>query len=179
MAPSSFRSASFDPVQLAAQIVAMQCSYYICLSAIVLVLDILTGAPVTLSHVLVSTELDPSTTVGWSLFFAFMAASLATCFLAALIVERSKLCLDFAVTLHMFHLVFVVLYSGQLPTSLFWWLTFGSSTAIVAFGGEQLCMRRELEPIMLSGGGRRRRNDLSADSIELEKLDPANNSIGA
>eukprot|EP00842_Homolaphlyctis_polyrhiza_P003811 jgi/Hompol1/4430/HPOL_007104-RA len=202
MAGGSFRSAVFDPILLISQIVAVQCSYYLCLSAIVLAFELLTGAPVTLRHLLNAAEMDASTVFGWSLALAFLLASTVTCYLILIIVERSRLCLDFACTLHGFHWIFVSLYMGRVPRSLFWWIVMLASTVVVWLGSEQLCIRKELEPIELGGGGnsgnsggtaaaisgslgalagakgsgRRRRGDgMGADDVELESLDPSNN----
>ncbi|KAJ8330895.1 hypothetical protein BDV3_002792 [Batrachochytrium dendrobatidis] len=164
----------------------MQCSYYLCLSTVVFLFALLTGAPTNLHQLLSFSEIDPSTALGWSLFFAFLVAASISCFFMLIIVERARLCLDFACTLHILHWLLVSIYSGRSPNSLIWWVLLAGSTAMVSFGGEYLCLWRELEPIPLSTAGpsagsdgrssRRRRSDLDPDSIELEKLNPTSNN---
>ncbi|KAJ3092313.1 hypothetical protein HK102_008624 [Quaeritorhiza haematococci] len=71
-ASASFRSSTFDPVLIIAQIVSLQCLYYLSISLIVLALEVLTGAPVTLNHVLYYPEIRTDTVLGWTLFIAFL-----------------------------------------------------------------------------------------------------------
>jgi len=96
----------------------------------------------------------------------------------AVIVQRTKLCLDFAATLYGFNLLFTRWYSGQLPNSLVWWLLQGACLAIVAVGGEWLCMRRELAPITLVGARKRQTSRINVrnggDDIEMGQLLGAN-----
>lgn len=70
-----------------------------------------------------------------------------------LIVVRSKLVLDFALTTHFLHLVVVSLYTGQLPRHLFWWLTMAVSSATGVALGIWGCQYRELRPVFFGGGG--------------------------
>lgn len=70
-----------------------------------------------------------------------------------LIVIRSKLVLDFALTTHLLHLVIVSLYTGQLPRNLFWYITMAVSSAAGVFLGIWGCQYRELRPVFFGGGG--------------------------
>lgn len=70
-----------------------------------------------------------------------------------MIVIRSKLVLDFALTTHLIHLVVVSLYTGQLPRNLFWWLTMALSSAVGVALGIWACQYRELRPVFFGGGG--------------------------
>lgn len=72
------------------------------------------------------------------------------------IVQRAKLCLDFALTLHFFHLVIVSIHSKGFPSSFVWWLCFLISASITSLCGEYLCMQREMEPIHLRGVNKKR-----------------------
>ena len=67
------------------------------------------------------------------------------------IVRRAKLCLDFACTFYFYHLLFTWHYGG-FPAGLLWWLMMGASLCGMAMFGEYLCMRKEMEPILLTGG---------------------------
>ena len=68
-------------------------------------------------------------------------------------VSRSKLVLDFALTLHFVHLVVVTLYTGFLPRNAMWWATMVSSSVVTVVGGTYGCRWRELRPINFGGGG--------------------------
>lgn len=52
--------------------VSLQTLHYLSSSFIVLILELLTGSPVTLNHVLSYPELRTDTVFGWGLFFAFI-----------------------------------------------------------------------------------------------------------
>ena len=64
-------------------------------------------------------------------------------FLYAL-VRRPRLILDFALTLLFNHLVLTTYYAAAVPTSLFFWLVMGVSTAGTIVFAEQLCVKREM-----------------------------------
>lgn len=70
-----------------------------------------------------------------------------------LIVIRSKLVLDFALTTHLLHLVIVSFYTGQLPRNLFWYITMVVSSAAGVLLGIWGCQYRELRPVFFGGGG--------------------------
>lgn len=70
-----------------------------------------------------------------------------------LIVIRSKLVLDFALTTHFIHLLVASLYTGQLPRNLFWWITMVVSSAAGVGLGIWGCQYRELRPVFFGGGG--------------------------
>lgn len=70
-----------------------------------------------------------------------------------MIVIRSKLVLDFALTTHFIHLVVASLYTGQVPRHVFWWLTMVMSSAVGVGLGIWGCQYRELRPVFFGGGG--------------------------
>ena len=83
--------------------------------------------------------------------------------LLLLLIARSKLVLDFALTLHLIHLIIVSLYSRSLPTNTLWWALNAASAVLMTMGGVWSCRWRELRPISFgtgdpgggSGGGRK------------------------
>ncbi|KNC97838.1 uncharacterized protein SPPG_06835 [Spizellomyces punctatus DAOM BR117] len=170
MSSASFRTSTFDPILISAQIVALQSTYYLSASLIVFVLELLTGSPVTLNHVLMHDELRTDTVLGWSLFLAnLMNAGLGSYYLL-IIVQRAKLCLDFSCTLHILHIVITTLYSRSLPKSFFWWFCFLCTLVVLSLGGEYLCMQREMEPITLAGTKKRQSTSNGGDAVELQRL---------
>jgi hypothetical protein len=68
--------------------------------------------------------------------------------LLALIVEKSKKCLDFGVTLFLIHLGACWVYGG-FPTVLDWWIVHVLGMILTVLLGEYLCSRKEMEDIPL------------------------------
>ncbi|KAI9354888.1 integral membrane protein S linking to the trans Golgi network-domain-containing protein [Zopfochytrium polystomum] len=150
----SYRTSVFDPALVVGQIVCLQSAHYISLSFVVVTLELLTGSRITLNHILHASELRTGTVMGWSLAAAFFLNAAVSAYFLLLIVQRAKLCLDFAATVHFFHLILTSLYSGGVPSSFFWWLVFVGCIVVMALAGEYLCMQRELLPIMVGSKGR-------------------------
>lgn len=71
-----------------------------------------------------------------------------------LLVARSKLVPDFALTIHFLHLVVTSLYSRALPTHWFWWALQIASAALMTSLGVWSCQYRELQPIKFGGAAR-------------------------
>jgi len=68
-----------------------------------------------------------------------------------LLIARSKLVLDFALTVHFIHLVVTSLYTHSIPTHLFWWALQICSASIMTSLGVWACQWRELRPISFGG----------------------------
>lgn len=76
-------------------------------------------------------------------------------------VGRSKLVLDFALTIHALHLLVTAFYTGHLPMNMLWWVVMAASSALAVGLGTWGCQYRELKPISFGGVGAR-----SADNGE-------------
>jgi hypothetical protein len=135
------------------QILAVQSTYYSILSLLAAGLALLTGVPVTLSRVFAYEEVDYSTVFGWGLFTVFLLSSALTSLSIWKLVTRVRLCLDFSCTVHFIHVFLVWNYSG-FPTTFFWWLTIISSSGLLFYLSEKLCVYEEMKPIALSGNRR-------------------------
>jgi protein SYS1 len=97
------------------------------------------------------------------------------------LISRSKLVLDFSLTLHFLHLIIVFLYTGYIPRNAAWWVTMLASGAITVAGGTYGCRWRELRPITFGGGGRSTGNgENSNGSLErgLDSGDPGDEEMG-
>ena len=68
--------------------------------------------------------------------------------LLAIIVEKSKKCLDFSVTLFLIHLFSCIWYAGM-PSKLDWWIVHVLGTIVMVLLGEYLCSLKELSDIPL------------------------------
>ena len=132
----------WDPVLILAQIVSVQCLFYLSLcTALYLFLGTSTGGALT-----VEVLFDYRKLVGAFSFAAFLTSALAGSLILYFVVERTKKCLDFTCTCYLLHLVFCWGYGG-FPLSLGWWVTIGVSAACMTLVGESLCMKKELRDI--------------------------------
>lgn len=82
------------------------------------------------------------------------ANSLNSAVAILLLVARSKLVLDFALTIHFIQLIVTSFYSHEIPRHLFWWATQAASAALMTSVGVWACQWRELKPISFGGHGR-------------------------
>ena len=64
-----------------------------------------------------------------------------------LLIARSKLVLDFALTIHFIHLIVTSFYTHAVPTNLFWWALQICSASLMTSLGVWACQWRELRPI--------------------------------
>lgn len=73
--------------------------------------------------------------------------------LLLLLVSRSKLIPDFALTIHFVHLIATSLYTHTIPTNWLWWGLQFASASLMVFLGMWACRYRELQPITFGIGG--------------------------
>lgn len=163
-----FRSSAWDPILIISQIVCVSSSYYTLLSILLFFGDIFGKYIASLSQLFEdNVEESNSYRICFTLLLPLLASSIeAYCF--PYIVGRAKLCLDFSLTFHFWHLVLVYIHSSM-PTSFLWWFTFIVSIVIMTTLGEYFCMKRDMEPIMLNNT----RSD--ANPIPLLQFSPPQN----
>ncbi|VAH61440.1 hypothetical protein VPH35_044582 [Triticum aestivum] len=136
----------WDPWLIVAQIVCLQCLYYLGLG---LFMALLVGTRVprlTLLYLFDFATLTPRTTTGWCAIASFLLAAIAGAGFMFYVIERAKKCLDFAATLYIIHLFICIIYGGW-PASGTWWVVNIVGLAIMSLLGEYLCIRRELKDI--------------------------------
>lgn len=68
-----------------------------------------------------------------------------------LLIARSKLVPDFALTIHFIHLIITSLYTHGVPDTLYWWLVQAASAALMVSLGMWACQWRELQPMAFGG----------------------------
>lgn len=71
-----------------------------------------------------------------------------------LLIARSKLVPDFALTIHLLHLLATSLYTGGVPVYAFWWGLQVASAGLMVGLGMWSCRWRELQPITFGGGAK-------------------------
>jgi len=145
----SFRHSFWDPPLIIAQIACLQSCFYVIVAIETLIVEAMCNSSSSTDHILNFTTFQGDTVLGWTLALGWVISAGFTCICILWIVGRARQCLDFAVTLHLVHLLCTYWHSGLLPNTLFWYILNCCSCAIMAIGGEWLCMRWELEPILL------------------------------
>ncbi|KAK2984877.1 hypothetical protein RJ640_008642 [Escallonia rubra] len=141
-----FGAVVWDPWLIVAQIVCLQCLYYLTLG---LFLAILVGTRVSrmsLVYLFDYATVSASTVTGWCVIASVLVSSVAGAGYLLYLVERAKKCLDFSATLYIIHLFICIVYGGW-PSSITWWVVNGSGLAMMALLGEYLCIQRELREI--------------------------------
>lgn len=139
----------WDPWLIVAQIVCLQCVYYLTLG---LLLSLLVGTRVSrmsLVYFFDYSSLTASTVTGQCVIASFLLSSLAGVAYLVYVIERAKKCLDFSVTLFVIHLFICIVYGGW-PSPLTWWVVNGTGVAVMALLGEYLCIKRELREIPIT-----------------------------
>ena len=139
-----FQAAVFDPRLIVLQIVCVQCSYYLVYGLVLLAAHLLFGTEVSLAHFFTDTYINYSS--GWPDVFASVISAVAAAVFMAVIVERAKKCLDFTLTLFLFHFLGCLIYRG-FPTSSEWWTVNLFCLVVTVLLAEYLCVRKEMEDI--------------------------------
>lgn len=87
-----------------------------------------------------------------------------------LLLARSRLVLDFALTLHFLHVLVTAVYRGQVPRQWDWWALQVVSAVATVVGGGWGCRWRELRPISIGGAGgtgQQQRNGETGEEHEM------------
>jgi hypothetical protein len=142
----------FDPIFITAQIVAMQCFFYLSMGTLWGLIHIIFDTPVSLDHFFTPKYVNFVSISGWIETLATLTCGVAGAYLLCAIVERSKKCVDFTFTLYFLHVVFCSAYQS-FPLQWEWWLTHIVASVGMATLGELLCARNELQDIPLYSPG--------------------------
>ncbi|RYP54251.1 hypothetical protein DL769_010374 [Monosporascus sp. CRB-8-3] len=182
--PRSGAIAELPPLRILGQIAALQGIYYAAALVLMLFTTLVAGSQFSLDLVFGWSSLRGDTTQGWLIGFVWLCCAGAVYVFRPVpaplstpavisrnhgargvivamvaLISRSKLVLDFALTLHFIHLLVVTLYTGFLPRNAMWWATMAASSALTVAGGTYGCRWRELRPINFGGGGGRGTNE--------------------
>ncbi|KAB2094065.1 hypothetical protein ES319_A02G132600v1 [Gossypium barbadense] len=150
----------YDPSLILAQIVCLQCLYYLTLGAFSSFLVGSRLSRMSLVYLFDFVTVTASTVTGWCAIAAFFLTSIAAhfnfrfCFIwipcrsvyMLYLIERAKKCLDFAATLYIIHLSICTIYGGW-PSSVTWWVVNVTGFEMMALLGKYLCIRREMREI--------------------------------
>lgn len=125
-----------SPGHIFKQIVTLQLIYYGIGIALILFTCLMAGRPeFSLKLVFSWAPVTSKTTFGWTLFMLWLLDTVFSVIALTVVVGRSKLALDFTLTLHGIHLVICWFVEGRFPTSALWWgLQFLSIILMVILG---------------------------------------------
>ncbi|KAM7220688.1 Integral membrane protein S linking to the trans Golgi network domain containing protein [Rhypophila decipiens] len=153
--PRSGALTELPPLKILSQIAALQALYYMAAFILFCFTALVMGTSFSMDLVFGWSAVRGDTTEGWLMAFIWVIDGGMLIALAIIIlIGRSKLVLDFAVSLHVIHLFVVVIYTGgQVPQHKAWWLTMAASSATAVILGTWGCRYRELKPISFGGGG--------------------------
>lgn len=155
--------ADLSPTRILTQIVLLQLAYYACAAVLIVFTAIVAGKEVSIDLLLNWHSLRGDTTVGWTLGLVWVLNSLICAIFILLLIARSKLVLDFALTVHFIHLVVTSLYSHSIPANLLWWMLQICSATVMTSVGVWACQWRELKPINFGGKAASKQPENAAD----------------
>jgi len=137
----------WSPRKIILQIALLQLSYTLSATVMITFSVLVMGAPFRVDYFFLYRRFRDDNVFGLSLtLLSILNAAFSILFLV-LIVRRSQLVLDFAMTLQFIHIVLTMWYNWHFPTTLLWWVARVVESVIMIFGGRHFCMLRELRPI--------------------------------
>ncbi|KAK3207292.1 hypothetical protein GRF29_103g442421 [Pseudopithomyces chartarum] len=139
--------ADLSPTRIASQILLLQLAYYACAAVLIIFTALVFGKEISTDLLFSWQSLRGDTTVGWTLGLVWVLNSLTCAVFILILIARSKLVLDFALTIHFIHLIVTSLYTHAIPTNLFWWALQACSATLMTSVGVWACQWRELRPI--------------------------------
>ncbi|KAF2641405.1 hypothetical protein P280DRAFT_425891 [Massarina eburnea CBS 473.64] len=139
--------ADLSPTRILSQIVVLQLAYYACAAVLIIFTALVAGKEIDIDLLFSWRTLRGDTTVGWTLGLVWVLNSLTCAVFILLLIARSKLVLDFALTIHFIHLIVTSLYSHAIPANFFWWALQICSASVMTSLGVWACQWRELRPI--------------------------------
>ncbi|KAK2751719.1 hypothetical protein FQN55_009160 [Onygenales sp. PD_40] len=151
------------PLKIVKKILLLQVAYYACASVLILFTALVAGTAFSPDLILSWQSLRGDTTVGWTLGLVWLLNSSIGAIFLLLWVARSKLVLDFALTIHFIHLLVTSFYTHSLPTNWLWWGLQFASAALMTFLGMWACQWRELRPITFGGSNQAGGSSAGAD----------------
>ncbi|EDO17571.1 hypothetical protein Kpol_534p52 [Vanderwaltozyma polyspora DSM 70294] len=146
-----FKEDSLSPRKIALQIILLQLFYYFTAAVLFYGWGTFFGYDIDIKKWLFSWEaVDFTNSVGLSVSVLWLVDALICVIFLTVIVGRSKLAWDFAITIHAINLIIVFFYTGSLP-SLQWLLIQVLSMLILVFLGTWTSRWKELRDTFFEG----------------------------
>ncbi|XP_076350546.1 sys1 golgi trafficking protein isoform X2 [Tachypleus tridentatus] len=147
-----FRYSVWDPLLIITQMITMQCIFYSCLGFCIFLVNVISGDNHSLDQIYLYQEIHVKDIHGRCIIGSFLITSLFCSIGLWYFVQKTKQCLDFSTTIHLFHLIVCWIYNSSFPNSISWWLLNIVCVSITCVSGEFLCMRTEMKAIPLTLG---------------------------
>ncbi|TQV99314.1 SYS1-related integral membrane protein [Cordyceps javanica] len=167
-----------QPMRTAAQIAVLQLIFYAVALVLIVFTSLVAGQSFGVDLLLGWESVRGDNTQGWLMAFIWLFdRSFCMAVAIVILIARSKLVPDFALTVHVIHLVVVTLYTRSLPRHSMWWLTMAASSAAAVGLATWGCRYRELQPVFFGGrilGG----GDGGASSAARASSPPPGGSAG-
>ncbi|KAH3899035.1 probable Protein SYS1 [Saccharomycodes ludwigii] len=139
-----FKQDSLSPSKIALQIVLLQIFYYLTASILFYISSKLSGHPLELLNWLFNWEVvEFNNSWGVTITALWLLDSLICVFFLTVIVGRSKLAWDFAITIHAINFLIVLFHTGKFPR-FSWFLVQILSSMILIFLGTWMSRWKEL-----------------------------------
>ncbi|TGO33738.1 hypothetical protein BHYA_0229g00030 [Botrytis hyacinthi] len=169
--PRAGAISELPPLKILGQIIILQVLWYVIGTALILFTALVAGRAFSFDMVLSWRSLRGDTTVGWMLGFVWMLNSFIGVISLLLLVSRSKLIPDFAITIHFLHLLITSFYSHSVPRNWLWWALQFASASLMTFLGIWSCQWRELRPINFGTNSNTAQNNTNTvtDSTGMER----------
>lgn len=167
---------TFSPSRIFAQIVILQCVYYITATVMFSAIASLAGYPFSFSWIFSWEPIAFDNALGLTLTVCWLIDSLFCIGFMTIIVGRSKLAWDFAVTIHLINFIVCWIYSGKFPRSFSWWVLQVISSVILVSLGTWTSRWRELRDTFFDGmndaelGQNTGSSQEPAESIQLNEI---------
>lgn len=146
-----FKQDSQSSSKILLQIIVLQIFYYLTACVLFYCWAKICGYEIQMTQWLFTWKfIDFSNSFGISLAALWLIDSLVCVFFLTVIVGRSKLAWDFAITIHAINLLIVWIHSGSFP-SLAWFILQFFSTIILVFIGTWITRWRELKDTFFEG----------------------------
>eukprot|EP01065_Artemidia_motanka_P038796 TRINITY_DN47648_c0_g1_i1.p1 TRINITY_DN47648_c0_g1~~TRINITY_DN47648_c0_g1_i1.p1 ORF type:complete len:244 (+),score=14.64 TRINITY_DN47648_c0_g1_i1:67-798(+) len=137
----------FDPCFILSQIAVMQALFYLSLGAFLFVASAAFSRELALDQFFNAHALTLHTLHGAVTMLCHFLTVVPGAVALLLVVERSKRCLDFTITMHLVHLLLCCFWA--FPGTFEWWALTAINVTTMTLIGEYLCVRRELREIPL------------------------------
>lgn len=116
-----FYHAIWDPWLIVAQMLLMQCAFYLLSGAWLLLFALAFGTPLRLDALLAPAHMQLTAGARWPALGAVLLQAPALGYLLLPVVGRAKQCLDFTGTVYVFHFLLSSVYQRAFPANWEWW----------------------------------------------------------
>jgi len=147
---NGFRSQKWDPWLIISQIIAVQSLYYLGLGFWTLFITFAIDRAPSLDYLFSYEVLHVSHWKDRLFTIVFFLNAITSALAIVYIVGRYKQCLDFSVTIHLYHFLACWMYNSQCPRVFSWYMTQVLCIIIMTILSEHLSKKYELRNIPLA-----------------------------